>query len=86
MPPPAIHIVKQRGMMIAAVIVFGELALAINRAPELAAPDHQRVVEQPALLQILDQRRAGWSVSPALVGDAASAGCRADPSRGGTAE
>ena len=30
-----------------------------RRAAELAAPDDQRVVEQPALLQVLDQRGAG---------------------------
>ena len=38
-----------------------------RRAAELAAPDHQRVVEQAALLQVLHQRgRRGWSVSLAL--------------------
>ena len=31
-------------------------ALAIGRAAELAAPDHQRVLEHPALLQVLEQR------------------------------
>ena len=34
-------------------------ALDHRRPAELAAPDHQRVVEQAALLQVLDQRRAG---------------------------
>ena len=40
-------------MMVAAVAA----ALHHRRAAELAAPDHQRVLEQAALLQILDQRR-----------------------------
>ena len=42
-------------MMVAAV----GAALHHRRAAKLAAPDHQRVVEQAALLQILDQRGAG---------------------------
>ena len=28
-----------------------------GRAAEFAAPDHQRRIEQPALLQVLDERR-----------------------------
>ena len=44
-------------MVIAAVVVRRQLALRIDRAAEFAAPDDQRVVEQPALLQILNQRR-----------------------------
>ena len=46
-------------MMIAAEVRRGQLALAVGRAAELAAPDHERVVEQAALLQIGDQRGAG---------------------------
>ena len=42
-------------MVVAAVVA----ALDHRRAAELAAPDDQRVVEQAALLQVLDQRRAG---------------------------
>ena len=42
------------GMMVAAVVA----PLHHRRAAELAAPDHERVVEQAALLQVLDQRRA----------------------------
>ena len=37
-------------MMIAAVVGRREFALAVTGASELAAPDHQRVVEQAALL------------------------------------
>ncbi len=44
-------------MMVAAVIVGGELALAVDGAAELAAPDDQRVVEQAALLEVGDQGR-----------------------------
>ena len=40
-------------MMVAAVVA----ALHHRRAAKLAAPDDQRVFEQAALLQILDQRR-----------------------------
>ena len=43
------------GMMVAAVVA----ALDHRRAAELAAPDDERVVEQAALLQVLDERRAG---------------------------
>ena len=42
-------------MVVAAVVRGGELALRVDRAAELAAPDDQRVVEQAALLQVLDQ-------------------------------
>ena len=43
--------------MIAPVVGVGELALAEHRAPELAAPDDERLVEQTALLEIRDERR-----------------------------
>ena len=42
-------------VMIAAVVRGGQVALAVNRATELAAPDDERVVEQPAPLQIENQ-------------------------------
>ena len=78
--------VKQRGVVVAAVVVGRQLALAVDGPAELAAPDDQRVVEQPALLQVLHQRRASaWSVSSALEPDRRSAGRRAGPSRGGRA-
>src|SRR5467141_4213464 len=47
---------KASGMMIAAVIVLRQATLAVHGAPELARPDHQRVIEQPAPLEIGDQR------------------------------
>src|SRR5258706_6202173 len=43
-------------VMVAAVVLWRELALAIHRAAELAAPDDQRLVEQAALLEVSDQR------------------------------
>ena len=42
-------------MMVAAVVA----ALDHRRAAELAAPDDQRLVEQAALLEVLDQGGAG---------------------------
>ena len=37
---------KTLGMVVAAVVVARELALAVDRAAEFAAPDDQRVVQQ----------------------------------------
>src|SRR6185369_5022725 len=45
-------------VMIAPVIVFRQRALRIASAAEFASPDHQGIVEHPALLEIFDQRRA----------------------------
>ena len=71
--------------MVAAVVVGRQLALAVDRAAELAAPDDQRVVEQAALLQVVDQRGGRLVGVLALAGDLLAAGCRAGPSRGGRA-
>jgi hypothetical protein len=46
-------------MMIAAKVVRLDVALAVGRAPEFAAPDDQRLIEQPALLEIGNERGAG---------------------------
>src|SRR5213078_1841939 len=43
------------GMMVAAVVA----ALHHWRAAELAAPDHQCLVQEAALLEVLDECRAG---------------------------
>src|SRR5262245_4504441 len=48
---------KTTAMMIAAVIGCRQRALAVHGAAELASPDDERVVEQAALLEILDERR-----------------------------
>src|SRR5206468_2970964 len=45
-------------VMVAAVVVLGERALAVDGAPELAAPNDERVVEQSAGLQVLNQGSA----------------------------
>ena len=68
--------------MIAAVVVGVERRPGNRRAAELAAPDHQRVVEQAALLEIVDQGRRRLVGVVALARGIASAGCRAGPSRG----
>ena len=73
-------------MMVAAVIGVRQLALAIDRAAEFAAPDHQRVVQQAALLQVLDQRRRGLVDALALQARDRAADRCAGPSRDGRAE
>ena len=40
-------------------VVVAAVALGHRRAAEFAAPDHQRVVEHAALLEVLDQRGRG---------------------------
>ena len=46
-------------VVVAAVVVFGESTLGIDGATKLTSPDYQRVVEEAASLQILDQAIAG---------------------------
>ena len=46
-------------MVVAAVVVLREPALAVDGAAKLAAPDDERVVEQAALLEVLDEAVAG---------------------------
>src|SRR3954468_1384675 len=41
-------------VLVAAVVVLGELALAVDGSAELPAPHHQRLVEKPALLEVLN--------------------------------
>src|SRR5260221_13597814 len=41
--------------MVAAVILGGELSLAVDGATEFASPDAERFVEKPALLEVGDQ-------------------------------
>jgi len=42
-------------MMIAPIVVLRECALRIGRAAKLTAPDHERVIEQPAVLEFGEQ-------------------------------
>ena len=72
-------------MVVAAVVVSVSVPWRVDGAAEFAAPDHQRVVQHAALLQILDQRRRGLVGLLALLRDVCAAGCCADPSRDGRA-
>jgi len=68
-------------VVVPAVIVLRQLALRVDRPAELAAPDHQRLVQQPALLQIAQQAEAGLVDVAALQRHVAAAGRRGGPSR-----
>src|SRR5678816_1201028 len=46
-------------MMIAAVILLRQPALAVDRAPKFAAPQNERAVPEPASLEILNERVGG---------------------------
>ncbi len=74
------------GMMVAAVIGGREAALAVNGAPEFAAPDHQRVVEHAALFEVGDERGGGLIGFAAQLRQAVWAACRDGPNRDGRAE
>src|SRR5579872_918992 len=56
-------------MVVAAVVVGGQLSLAVNGAAELTAPYDQRVVEQAALFQILHKSSRRLIGVTALQGD-----------------
>ena len=58
-------------MVVAAVVGGCQLPLAVIGAAELASPEHQRVIEHPALSQVSDQGRAGLVGLAALLADAA---------------
>src|SRR5439155_13898279 len=53
-------------MMITPVIGVRQRALAVNRASELAAPDHERVLKHAALFQIPDESGCSLARSLAL--------------------
>src|SRR5438128_9724889 len=44
-------------VVIAAIFLLRKATLAIDRAPELATPDDQRVLKQPPILQVLNESR-----------------------------
>src|SRR5439155_25305490 len=46
-------------MVVAPVVLLRQAALRVDRPAELAAPDDQRVVEHPALLEVLEEPGAG---------------------------
>ena len=58
-------------VVVATVVLLGETALAVDRATELAAPDDEGVLEHAALLEVLDERRAGLIDVATLAGHAA---------------
>ena len=57
--------------MVAAVVLLRQAALRVDGAAELAAPDDQRLAQQPAPLQVLDQPPAGLVDVAALAGQPA---------------
>src|SRR5207248_1373849 len=57
-------------MMIASIIVLGELALGITGAPKLSTPNNQGVFEHATLLQIFNEGSAGLIGFLRLVADA----------------
>lgn len=68
---PARHPYREAArVMIAAIIVFSKLALRIVGAAKFATPDHNRVVEQTALLEVLHQSRRRLIGGFALLRDA----------------
>ena len=56
MPPPAIQMREAVRVVVAAEELRAAARLVHRRAAELAAPDDERVVEQAALLEVLEQR------------------------------
>jgi len=46
------------GVVVTAVVVSCQFPLAVGRAAEFPAPDHECLIEHTALLEILDQCRA----------------------------
>jgi len=52
MPPPTRTVLQARGVVIAAA-ACGDL----RRSAKFAHPDHERVVQQIAIAQVLDERR-----------------------------
>src|SRR5688500_12501801 len=50
---------KAPRMMIATVIICGKVPLTVRRPAKFASPDHECVIQKPALSQIANQRRAG---------------------------
>ena len=48
---------KAPGMVIPAIILRRQIPLAIHRPAEFPAPNDERFIQHPALLQIRDQRR-----------------------------
>ena len=63
MPAPAIHIVNPIRVVVATISLFGH-----RGAAELAPPDDERLVEQAAPLEILEQPSHGQIHRPTVFG------------------
>ena len=48
---------KTPGMVVAAVVARSQFALTVSRAAKFPAPQNQRLIEQSAQPQVLNQRR-----------------------------
>ena len=48
-------------MVLASVVVLGQFALRINGSAKFASADHHCVLEEPPLLEVLDQG-GGWLI------------------------
>ena len=46
-------------VVVATVVILRESALAVDGPPEFSAPDDERIVEHPALLEVFDEGVAG---------------------------
>ncbi len=66
-------------MMVATVVCLCQTALAINRASEFAAPNHQSILQHAALFQVVDQRRTGLIHDSALPPNVIGQDCHVDP-------
>src|SRR3954462_3097654 len=56
-------------MMIAAVVGGRECSLRVNGATKFTAPDYERIVQQPALFEVLNERGGRLVGRRALFGD-----------------
>ena len=50
---------KATSMMVAPMVVLGQFSLRINGSSKFTSTDHDRILEQPTLFEILDQCSGG---------------------------
>ena len=60
---------KAAWVVVAAVVGLGQRALRVDRASKLAAPNHERVIEHPARLEVEQQAGTGLVSLLTLAGD-----------------
>ena len=63
---------KAPRMVVTTVVLASQVPLAVNRSTKLATPDNKRVVQQPAVLEILNQCPTGLVDVTALIGKIAA--------------